>query len=1009
MASQNWESVYANKLVSARDALARIRSGQTVFIAAGAAEPVLLVETLADMAPQFADIEIFHLTAARDRCRLADPALANSFRHNTFYRGRGVSAATNDAPNADYTPLNVAELPRAMADRVMRVDVTLVQVSPPDELGMCSLGISVEATSAAVEHSALVIAQVNEKMPVTMGESMIPVESIDLFVKGTADLLEVPPTDLDPVSLTIGRHVASLITDGMTLHFDRGRISAATLRYLDSKKDLGIHTDILTDDIMRMVKTRAVTNRLKQVHKGRTVATMALGSRELYAFVDRNPYVEFHPIDRVNDPFVIAQNDNMVCIHSVQQLELSGLARVDDEHVAQIRSLPSSMDFVEGAMRSRGGFNIMALPSTSPDGLRSRIVALSIGRGAAFFKSRAEFVVTEYGIVNLYGLSIRERAIALISIAHPKFRHQLLEEAKRFNYVADYQTIAPESGCIYPHHLEHTHTFADGTEVFFRPVRPEDARRLQRLFYSLSPESIRLRYHGTKKTLPDREAQKLAAVDYSQDMAIIGLVGRRGNSEIIGEGRYTYNPGNNMGEFDIVARRDFRGRGVATFLANYLNKIAYSSGLSGMYAEVIQQNRGTMALLNKAWPTAEKTFDSGTCTFTVRFPEEDVKRPKDSIVVYSGRFGDFSYGKEHPFSPDRARVALRTIAQEGYLNEPWIRMEEPRMITRDRLVQSHDPNFIDALERANSGDWSDDFVNFNLGGDDCPVFPGVFDYVLLYTSATATAVDLIIAENANLVFNPLGGFHHASRSHAEGFCYINDILMAIDTFLAGGYRVAYIDIDAHHGNGVQDAYYEDDRVLFVSLHESGKTLYPGTGFETETGEEIGKGFTVNIPLPVGIDDEIFEKAFDLVITPAVKAFAPTVVVAVIGADTHKQDPLANLKVTNNGMANAVERIREYSNRLVLLGGGGYDTQTTAKAWCRMWGAANRIDALPDCLLVMGGTFLGGHGLDGADIVDMTYRVSGKEKSDMMAELERIAAYHKEHTIPVIGHRSERRD
>lgn len=1004
MAGQPWQSIYAEKLVSAAEALQRIKSGYTIFIASGASEPLLLTHTLADMAGELSDIEIIQLFAPKKGSRLADPSLSGSFRYNTFYQGCGVSER-NVFGHEDFIPINLAELPRAIEREIIRIDAALIQVSPPNPSGLCSLGVSVDASKTAVEHASLVIAQVNEKMPETFGDSLIPVSSIDFLVAGNAELVEVPPVPLDPVSLTIGRHIAGLIRDGMTLHFDGGPCCAAAMRYLDTRKDLGIHTDIITDDIMRLIRSGAITNQKKQLHKGKIVATMALGSRDLYNALHGNPRIELHPIDHIEDPAVIALNDNMVSILSVDRIDLTGSACVTDEHFQQAPSLPSGMDFMDGAMRSKNGFSIIALPSTTADGLESRIVALSPSNGAGLLRTKTQYVVTEYGVVNLYGLSIRERAIALISIAHPKFRQELLEEARKLNYIGSEENISVESGRVYPHHYEFRRTFDDGLEVFFRPVQPGDARRLQRLFYSLSPESVRLRYHGSKKNLSRQEAQKLAAVDYSKDMAILALVGPTANPICIGEGRYTFNPSNRMGEFDIIVHEDYRRRGLATMLADYLKKIAYANGLAGMYADVIQQNASSMALLAKAWPTAEKTFDSGICTFTVRFPEEDVARPKDSIIIYSGRFGDFSYGPDHPLDPGRARVALSTITQHGFLNEPWMRVQEPTMIQKETLIQSHAPELIAALEKANSGKWSDEFFLFNLGTRDCPVFPGLFDYVLLYSSATATAVDLIMNENANVVFNLLGGFHHSSRSHVEGFCYVNDVILAIDRFLAGGYRVAYIDIDAHHCNGVQDAYYADDRVLVVSLHESGMTLYPGTGFETEIGRNGGRGFTVNVPLPAGSDDEIFQTAFDRVVTPAVEAFAPSVVVAVIGADTHRVDPLAHLNLTNNGMVYAMERIRDYCNHLLLLGGGGYDTQTVARAWARMWAAANRLGSLPDYLLVLGGTFLGGHGVEGA-LVDMSYRESGETKTRMQTEIERIIRFHEENTLPLIRQRKK---
>jgi len=374
--------------------------------------------------------------------------------------------------------------------------------------------------------------------------------------------------------------------------------------------------------------------------------------------------------------------------------------------------------------------------------------------------------------------------------------------------------------------------------------------------------------------------------------------------------------------------------------------------------------------------------------------------PRDSAIVYSERFGDFSYGKDHPFSPARTVAALATIRQNGNLDEPWMRVVEPVPVSPEALAKSHSAEYLDVLRRANDGRWDDRYVRFGLGTEECPIFEGLFDYVLLYASATVTAANLVIEENADVVFNPLGGFHHAGRASAEGFCYVNDVVVAINMFLARGERVAYVDIDAHHGNGVQDAYYGDDRVLVVSTHESGRTLYPWSGFESEIGENAGRGYTVNVPLPQGTDDELFGAVMDRIVTPAVRRFAPAVVVATIGADTHRNDPLANLSLTNNGMVEAMTRIRSYGPHLLLLGGGGYDLDTTTAAWCRMWAAANHLDDLPDYLLSVGGSFMGSAGM-GAEIVDMPFHLSGPRKEENRAEIERLVRFHEETTLPLI--------
>jgi GNAT superfamily N-acetyltransferase len=476
----------------------------------------------------------------------------------------------------------------------------------------------------------------------------------------------------------------------MTLQFDRGPISAAAMRYLDTRRDLGIHTAILTDDILRLIRSGAITNQMKAVNKGKTVATMAMGTTELYAEIASNPHIELLPIDQVSNPQIIAQNDHMVSIHTVEEMELTGMARANTTQRSLQRSLPTSMNFIDGARHSKDGFTILALRSTTPDGKRSNIVSVSLGRGVAFSRAEIDYVVTEYGVVNLCGLPVRERAIALISVAHPKFRHQLLEEAKKLKYVTDDQVIPPEAGCVYPHQYEFTKVFRDGTEVRFRPLQPSDAHRLQKLFYSLSRDTIRHRYHGTIKTLTDAAAQRQAAIDYSKDMAIVGLVGPWRNPLIVGEGRYSYDPDNNMGEFDIVVREDYRGCGIGTFLANYLGRVAYARGLAGVYADVIPENAATMSLLRRAWPTAERSFDSGTCVFTFRFPQEAIERPKDSILgalrrLYVRRRAPVRSGTraEHAQTDPAGGIPRRALdANRGAQGN---HKETPHRITRTRV------------------------------------------------------------------------------------------------------------------------------------------------------------------------------------------------------------------------------------------------------------------------------------------------------------------------------------
>ncbi len=991
------------KVISPKDAILKIKNGQTVLIGSGAGEPVLLTDTLVALAEKFWDIKIFHLLAQR-KPKLAKNHLAHRFQYSTFYFGRGMDDAVSKGA-IDYTPIELGDLSNAINNEFIQIDVVLVMVSPPDKNGNISLGISIDILKTAINKASLVIAQINKNMPHTGENSTITLSDINYIVYGDTPLIEVPPPKLDPVSLTIGRHIADLIKDGVTLHFDTGPISLSTMRYLNSKKSLGIHTIVLTTEIMRLMKSNIIDNSKKNIYKNKTIATIALGSNELYDFVNINEKIGLKPIDYVSNSFIVSQIKNMISVLSVQEIDLTGMARIDIRGVSNFQSLPTSMDFFNGTNRVNGGFIIIGLYSTTMDGMKSRILSKTFGRGVFLNRSKIDYVVTEYGAVHLYGLSIRERVVALISIAHPKFRKKLLKEAKKLKYVMENQIIPPEDGNIYPHHLETTKVFNNSVEIFFRPIKPYDTRRIQKMFYSLSEKSIHNRYHGAIKILSYNTAQTMTNINYNKEMAIVGIVDPAGSRKIIAEARYMYNPYNDMGEFDIIVAEDYRRIGIAGFLVNYLTKIAYSRNISGLYAEVLGYNNPTFQLLSKAWPKSYKKFDMGLCTFTVKFPENQ-SHPKNSILIYSGRFSDFSFGEDHPVKLDRAKQTYKLILEEGFLNEPWQREEEPQEIIKELLFESHNPDYINALEQANTGVWKDNFVNYHLGGDDCPIFKGIFDFVMLYTAATVTGVNLIIEENANVVFNPIGGFHHASRIFAEGFCYVNDIIVAIDILLAKGYRIAYIDIDAHHGNGVQDAYYQDDRVLFVSLHESGKTLYPWSGFENEIGIELGKGYTINIPLLQDTDDEAYEWIFKEIVTPLVNSFSPTVVITTIGTDTHKSDPLSSLCLTNNGMVAVMEEIRKFCNNLLLLGGGGYDMHSCTRSWSRLWATANRIDIIPDYLSVIGGSFIGSNELKQVNIIDMNYIVTGKKKEEIMQHLYKIAQFHKSTTIPIIKGRKK---
>ncbi len=373
-----------------------------------------------------------------------------------------------------------------------------------------------------------------------------------------------------------------------------------------------------------------------------------------------------------------------------------------------------------------------------------------------------------------------------------------------------------------------------------------------------------------------------------------------------------------------------------------------------------------------------------------------------TAFIYSPRFADYEYGEEHPLQPERARETIELCQKLGLMDKPWINIFEPQPAARQKLALFHDWDYLAALEEANNGVFKEKMIEFGLGTMDCPVFPGVYDYSVLVTGGTLLAGKLVEEGRYDLAFNIAGGFHHAQRANAEGFCYINDIVIAIRDLLRRGHRIAYVDIDAHHGDGVQSAFYEDDRVLTISLHESGKTLFPWSGFETEIGLGAGRGYNINIPLPPQTDDEAFLLAFDEIVPAALRAFEPDIVYALLGADSLLADPLSHLNLTNNGYAEAVKTVEAISPRCVALGGGGYHMQSVTRAWALAWAVMNGIEPQDDYVGAIGGMMLGTEYVEGGGLRDRHVYTTGPIKEEIKKEIQRVTDYIKETVFPLIG-------
>jgi acyl-CoA hydrolase/acetoin utilization deacetylase AcuC-like enzyme len=875
----DWKQKYRNKIGAAQAAIKLIQPGNTIFIGTGCGQPPHLIDALIEYSNHIHDAHIVRLLTMGAAPHV-DKKLREKFKMNSFFiadNRRGVMERTI----GDYTPMFLSEIPRQFETGRIPVDVALITVTPPDVNGLCSLGISVDIVKSATANAKYVIAQVNSFMPKTFGDCFIHVDDMDMLVPHDQHIFEISMPRPDETLRRIGQNIARIIDDGSTIECGIGLIPQALSESLKDKKDLGIHTEMFGDWIIELVDCGAITCAKKSINRGKITASLCMGSQRLYRYVDENPFFEFYPAEYVTDPYVIGQHEKMVAIHVGLEIDLTGQVCADSSGYQFYRDISGQADFIRGAARARGGKAIIAMPSTAKAGQISRIVpTLTEGAGIVTTRGDIHYVVTEYGTAHLHGKNIRRRCLDLINIAHPKFRNQLIQAAKAHKYIYEDQIELAWDQVPYPHDLEHYDTLSDGTQIFFRPVRPTDERALSEMLYSLSKKSVRTRYMTQTMAFPHKDIQHLTNVDYRRDIAIVGTVPRISGDQIVALAQYFLDPRTEVAEVAFIVQDEWQQKGMGTFLLDYITQIAEKRGVKSFYATVLPINKPMLAIFRNSGYDVSTEFDGDvySISYELRGPEEKKPRARirKAVFIHSQELEKYPYPSEHPFNTVRAQKTREIVQSMGLLSGEGKSEVAPEPAERTVLKKLHTGRYLHALKKATEGKWDTEALSMGIGTEDCPIFKGLYDYAVLATGGTLKGARMLLSGDADIVFNPSGGYHHAGPEKAAGFCYINDVALACAVLAERGKRVLYLDVDVHHGDGVANAFYDRSDVMTISLHQNPKTLFPGTGFENEIGEGQGKGYCVNIPLPIGTYDQAYVKAFAAIVPPLKTAYNPDV-------------------------------------------------------------------------------------------------------------------------------------
>ncbi|MGD8963725.1 MAG: GNAT family N-acetyltransferase [Desulfobacterales bacterium] len=611
-------SIWRNRVIAPEEVMAYIKPGMTIFLGSGVAEPRTLMKTLIDSGlSNINDLELIQLTRHSDFHSLKKLDW-QKYHLKTFF-STWVSTEAVVAGNVDLIPGRFSQIPRIIKSKRLPIDVAFIQITPPNADGYCSLGMAVDVAREAMEQASVVVGEINTHVPFTFGDTIVAVSDFDLLVESTE-----PPTyfkrwSVDSVTDQVAANIAQLIGDGDCISFFTGALFEALGRHLARKRHLGIHSSYFTDALMDLVKSGAVTNNRKAVFRGKSVASYALGTPGLMAWLDHNPLVEFQSIEQVLNPAQIGRNSNFIVVEQARKVDLLGRIAFSAGKGDIISGPGQAADLFTGAEISRGGRSVLGLPSRNKKGDPNVVVMLRNLRNQFHMRESIDAVVTEYGIANLKWRTIRERAQALIDIAHPDDRQKLVEQAKEKKILFKDQIFLSESAHLYPMEIATEQTFKDGLKVRFRAIKPSDEEAMRRLFYRFSNTAIYRRFLFPISTMPHDKIQAYVNVDYSRVMSVVALAGESDQETIIAEARFAKDDRSAYGELAFIVDEKYQGRGIATYLYKMLIRLAKERGLKGFTAEVLHDNKEMMKIFENGDLPIDARLENGLYTLTVPF------------------------------------------------------------------------------------------------------------------------------------------------------------------------------------------------------------------------------------------------------------------------------------------------------------------------------------------------------------------------------------------------------